>query len=36
MALRINHTREKPLAQQIEQGPDLGRRMPRMLYELGV
>jgi hypothetical protein len=26
MALRIDHTWEKPLAQETEQGPDLGRQ----------
>jgi hypothetical protein len=34
MALIIDHIWEKSLAQQIEQGPDLGGRRLRMLYEL--
>jgi hypothetical protein len=36
MALRIDHTWEKSLAQQIEQGPDLSRQRLRMLYELSA
>jgi hypothetical protein len=36
MALRTDHTWEKSLAQQTEQGPDMGRRRIRMLYELGT
>jgi hypothetical protein len=36
MALRADHTWEKFLAQQIEQGPDPGRRRIRMLYKLGA
>jgi hypothetical protein len=34
MTLRTNHTWEKSLVQQIEQGLDLDRRRLRMLYEL--
>jgi hypothetical protein len=34
MALRTNHTLEKSLAQQIEQGPDPGHQRLWMLYEL--
>jgi hypothetical protein len=36
MALRIDHTWEKSLAKQTEQGPDPGHRRLQMLYELGV
>jgi hypothetical protein len=36
MALRTSHTREKSLAQQIEQGPDPDGRRLQMLYELGA
>jgi hypothetical protein len=36
MTLRIDCMWEKSLAQQIEQGPDPGRRRLRMLYELGA
>jgi hypothetical protein len=36
MALRIDHTMEKSLAQQTEQGPNLGHQKLRILYELGA
>jgi hypothetical protein len=36
MALRIDHTWEKPLARQIEQGLDLSHQKPRMFYELST
>jgi hypothetical protein len=36
LVLRPDHTREKSLAQQTEQGPDLACRMLRMLYELSA
>jgi hypothetical protein len=36
MAPRPNHTREKSLAQQTEQGPDLDYQRLGMLYELVV
>jgi hypothetical protein len=36
MALRTDHTWEKSLAQQTEQGPDPGWLRFRMLYELGA
>jgi hypothetical protein len=36
MALRTNHTWEKYLAQQIEQGLDLSHQKLRMLYELSA
>jgi hypothetical protein len=35
MALRTDHTWQKSLAQQTEQGPDLNRQRLLMLYELG-
>jgi hypothetical protein len=34
MELRFDHTWEKSLAQQTEQGPDLGHQKLQMLYEL--
>jgi hypothetical protein len=34
MALRIDHTWEKSLSQQIEQGPNPSHQRLRMLYEL--
>jgi hypothetical protein len=36
IALRTDHTWENSLFQQIEQGPNLGRRKLRMLYELNA
>jgi hypothetical protein len=36
MALRMDHTWEKPLARQTEQGYDLDHQRLRMLYELGT
>jgi hypothetical protein len=36
MSLGTDHTWEKILAQQIEQGPDLGHQKLQMLYELGT
>jgi hypothetical protein len=36
MSLRTDHTWEKFLAQQIEQGPDPGRWRLRMLYEISA
>jgi hypothetical protein len=36
MALRTDHTSEKPLAQQTKQSPDPGRQRLRMLYELSA
>jgi hypothetical protein len=36
MALRTNHTWEKSLVHQTEQGLDLDRRRLRMLYELST
>jgi hypothetical protein len=36
MVLRTNHTLEKSLAQQTEQGPDLGHQRLRMFYELSA
>jgi hypothetical protein len=35
-ALRTDHIWEKPLARQTEQGIDLSRQRPRMLYELST
>jgi hypothetical protein len=36
MTLKLIRPGKKPLAQQIEQGPDLGHRRLRMLYEPGA
>jgi hypothetical protein len=36
MTLRTDHTWEKPLARQTEQGFDPSRQRPQMLYDLGT